>query len=118
MRKFGLALVFAVAIGAGAVLSDPGQAAPAGGLAPLSTAAGGLNAVEQAQYVWRGRRYCWYAAGWHGAGWYRCGYRWRRGYGWGGPMGWRGWSYGPGRYYWHGRHWHHRTWRGGRWHYR
>lgn len=124
MRKFTLALVLGAALAAGATLSVPAQATPAGALGPLNTAAGDLNMIEQAQYVWGGRRYCWYAIGWKGPGWYRCGYAARRGYGWGGPVGWRGWYYGPrpgyarGRYYWGGRYYHNRYWRGGRWRYR
>ncbi|HKS84107.1 MAG TPA: hypothetical protein VJR71_01375 [Pseudolabrys sp.] len=48
-------------------------------------------AVDKVQFVYRGRRYCWYWDAWHGPGWYWCGYEWRRGFGWGGPSGWRGW---------------------------
>lgn len=124
MRKFGLALVLAAALGAGTTLLGSAQAAPVGALGQLGTAADDLNMIEQAQYVWRGRRYCWYPTGWKGPGWYRCGYALRRGYGWGGGPGWRGWYYGPGpyygrgRYYWGGRYYHHRYWRGGRWRYR
>ena len=63
--------------------------------------------LEQAQYLWAGRNYCWYPGGWHGPGWYWCGYAWRRGYGWGGPAGWRGWYWrGGGGGRWHGGgHW-------------
>jgi hypothetical protein len=57
----------------------------------LRTAADELAAVETVQFVWGGRRYCWYNTGWRGPGWYRCGFRWRRGLGWGGPVGWHGW---------------------------
>lgn len=53
--------------------------------------------IEQVQYFFGGRRYCWYPDGWRGPGYYRCGFAWRRGFGWGGPMGWRGWG-GPPRY--------------------
>jgi hypothetical protein len=82
--------------------------------------------LEQAQYLWGGRNYCWYPGGWHGPGWYWCGYAWRRGWGWGGPYGWHGWYWHGrgwhGRYGWHGgydRGWHggHRGWHGdGHWH--
>src|SRR5262245_38720151 len=57
----------------------------------LRQAADQLAAVETVQFVWRGRRYCWYDTGWRGPGWYECGFRWRRGLGWGGPVGWHGW---------------------------
>ncbi len=62
--------------------------------------------LEEAQYVWGGRHYCWYDGGWHGPGFYWCGYAWRHGYGWGGGYGWRGW-HGGGRHgggYYGGRH--------------
>ena len=52
--------------------------------------------VEQVQFIFGGRNYCWYDDGWRGPGFYWCGYAWRRGLGWGGGMGWHGWG-GPGR---------------------
>jgi hypothetical protein len=126
MRKFGLSLVLAAALGAGAMLAAPAQAAPAGGLGQLGSAADDLNLIEKTQYVYGGYRHCWYGGGWHGPGWYRCGYAWRRGLGWGGPVGWNGWVYGRGpvvvvprgRYYWGGRYYNNRYWHGGRWRYR
>ena len=51
--------------------------------------------VEKAQFVWGGRRYCWYNSAWRGPGWYQCGFAWRRGLGWGGAAGWHGWRH-PG----------------------
>jgi hypothetical protein len=127
MRKTGLALAVAAVLGAGAAVSTSAQAAPAG-LGQLSTAADAISLVEKSQYVHRGRRYCWYDSAWRGSGWYVCGYAWRRGYGWGGPVGWNAWIWNPpgpgvvvvprGRYYWNGRYYHHRYWRGGRWYYR
>ena len=75
--------------------------------------------VQDAQYFWAGRRYCWYPDGWHGPGYYWCGYAWREGFGWGGPLGWRGWGPRPGPRRFmgpgpigrprgrHGGHWHH-----------
>ena len=71
--------------------------------------------LQQAQYLWAGRNYCWYPGGWHGPGYYWCGYSGRRGYGWGGPVGWNGWRWGYHGYYgggWHG------GWRGGHGHWR
>jgi hypothetical protein len=68
--------------------------------------------LQDAQYLWGGRNYCWYPGGWRGPGYYWCGYAWRRGYGWGGPVGWHGWGWG-GRG-WHGGGWHGGGgWRGG-----
>ena len=112
MRKLGLVLVLA-AIGVGAAIGS----AEAASVPPsqLGVAAHSLNIVEQTQYVYGGRRYCWYGNGWNGPGWYWCGYPWRRGYGWGGVRGWNNWAWGgwgPHPYY------SHRYWRGGRWYYR
>jgi len=70
--------------------------------------------LEQAQWAWGGRNYCWYGGGWQGPGYYWCGYAWRRGFGWGGPAGWNGWRGGGwhgGRGGWRGGH---GGWRGGR----
>jgi hypothetical protein len=52
--------------------------------------------IEQAQFVYLGRNYCWYDRGWRGPGFYWCGYAWRRGLGWGGGAGWRGWHHRGG----------------------
>ena len=52
------------------------------------------NEVEQAQFFFGGRNYCWYDDGWRGPGFYWCGYAWRRGLGWGGGYGWHGWHGG------------------------
>ena len=94
MKKFGLAVVLAAALGAGTTLTVTAQAAPAGLSSQLGAAADSLNMLEQTQYIYGGRRYCWYVHGWHGAGWYRCGYARRHGLGWGGGTGWQGWQQG------------------------
>ena len=60
------------------------------------TAAAVPNDIEQAQFFFGGRNYCWYDDGWHGPGYYWCGYAFRRGLGWGGGEGWRGWHRGGG----------------------
>lgn len=53
--------------------------------------------VQNTDYLFEGRQYCWYPGGWHGPGYYWCGYAYRRGYGWGGGYGWNGWGRGgPG----------------------
>ena len=95
MRKFALTLA-AIALSAGALVGKA-EAAPLGATSPLGGAADQLNLVEQTQFIWGGRNYCWYPDGWRGPGWYWCGYRLRRGLGWGGPMGFRGWSHGGPR---------------------
>jgi len=78
-----------------AALVLPIGAAQAGVIAPQGFGAAleqhGL--VDQVQYRYAGRDYCWYPRGWHGAGWYWCGYHLRVGRGWGGPAGWHGWSH-------------------------
>jgi hypothetical protein len=85
--------VVAVLIGlVGAV--DQAGAMPIDRFMPLAA----TTDVEQAQFFFGGRHYCWYDRGWHGPGFYWCGYAWHRGVGWGGPVGWRGWHRGgPGR---------------------
>jgi hypothetical protein len=54
------------------------------------------NEIEQAQFFFGGRNYCWYDNAWNGPGYYWCGYAFRRGFGWGGGTGWHGW-HGGGR---------------------
>ena len=89
MRKFALALCAASAlVGANAAF----QPAMAGVTPAGAIPAAPPNALEEVQYRWRGRSYCFYVNGWNGPGWYRCGWRHRRGMGWGGPTGWRGWD--------------------------
>jgi hypothetical protein len=94
MKKLTLAITLASLIGAATMTTA--QAMPAGLSAHLGDAAVGLNMVDKTQYVFGGRRYCWYDDGWSGSGWYWCGYAFRRGLGWGGGSGWHGWS-GGGR---------------------
>src|SRR5512141_3249552 len=94
MKTFGLVVVLAAALGAGTTLAVTAQAAPADLSSQLGAAADSLNMLEQTQYIYGGRRYCWYFDGWHGAGWYRCGYARRHGLGWGGGTGWQGWQQG------------------------
>ena len=91
MQKFAFSLVVVGALGAATTFTGAVQAAPAGFSAQLGTAAVDLNMVENAQFIYGGRNYCFYLDGWHGPGWYWCGYAYRRGYGWGGPEGWHGW---------------------------
>ncbi len=68
-------------------------AIPVGNLAPVVS--DGLP-VQDTQYFFGGRNYCFYPDGWHGPGWYWCGYAYRRGFGWGGGSGWHGWQGGGG----------------------
>jgi hypothetical protein len=64
MKQFGLAVVLAAALGAGTTLTITAQAAPAGLSGQLGAAADSLNMLEQTQYIYGGRRYCWYFDGW------------------------------------------------------
>jgi hypothetical protein len=52
--------------------------------------------LEQTQFIFGGRNYCWYDNGWSGPGYYWCGYAMRRGLGFGGGAGWHGWHGGRG----------------------
>jgi hypothetical protein len=91
MRKLGFTFITATALIAGG--SSNVLAAPVGTPGGIRVAIEDLTLIANAQYVWEGRRHCWYPDGWHGPGWYWCGYAWRRGYGWGGPAGYRGWEH-------------------------
>jgi hypothetical protein len=91
MKSYFAMAAIAVAASAFAMKAD---AMPVG--SGLGQAADGLGAVEQAQYIYGGRNYCWYPDGWHGPGFYWCGYHLRSGLGWGGGVGWRGWHHGGG----------------------
>ncbi len=90
-----LALSLAVAAGLISQLALPANAALGVGAFAPSAALAEASPVERAQFVWGGRRYCWYNSAWRGPGWYQCGFAWRRGFGWGGAAGWHGWRH-PG----------------------
>src|ERR1700720_1999620 len=96
MRRFtGIAAAVAFMPGA-AGLGGSAQAGPMPIAGANMTGSEALP-LEEVQFVWGGRNYCWYSNGWQGPGWYWCGYRWRRGYGWGGGYGWHGGVH-PGRH--------------------
>jgi hypothetical protein len=86
MNKFN---VIALGLAASASAGLTAHAAP---FARIDGALQSQSMVEQVQYRWAGREYCFYDDGWHGPGWYWCGYRLRTGFGWGGPMGWHSWN--------------------------
>ena len=97
MRTIARGISTAVLLLAGAAGIEGAAAAPFGGPVTNPTD-GGL--VQQVDYYYNGRNYCWYYDGWHGPGWYWCGYAWRRGYGWGSPVwGWNNWAWSGPRYY-------------------
>ena len=79
MSKLVSAMLFLAGAGAAGAVAAPTKGAPAA--AP--------SAIEQTQFYWNGREYCFYDDGWRGPGWYWCGYAWRRGMGWGGDRAWR-----------------------------
>jgi hypothetical protein len=91
MRYSKIAL--AAAFACGSLLSIASTANATIAAADVGAAVDRLTLVDQVQYVWGGRRHCWYPDGWHGPGWYWCGYRLRRGFGWGGEEGFRGWRH-------------------------
>jgi hypothetical protein len=91
-RKLALSLAMAGLISQLTVSAE--AALGVGAFAPPASLAE-ASPVEKAQFVWGGRRYCWYNSAWRGPGWYQCGFAWRRGFGWGGASGWHGWRH-PG----------------------
>ena len=81
-------------VACGTLIGGGVEAAPIGTPHAIRTAVDGLDVIENVQFSFGGRRYCWYDDGWQGPGWYWCGYRWRSGLGWGGGEGWQGWRGG------------------------
>jgi hypothetical protein len=78
----------------GTLIGGGAEAAPISAPHAIRTTVDGLDMIENVQFIFGGRRYCWYDDGWQGTGWYWCGYRWRSGLGWGGGEGWHGWRGG------------------------
>jgi hypothetical protein len=91
IRKFALSL----AVLAGMILQFALPASAEIGVGAFAPSASLIenSSVQEAQFVWGGRNYCWYNSAWRGPGWYWCGYAWRRGIGWGGAAGWHGWRH-------------------------
>ena len=93
MKKIGITLSLAAAIGAATALISTAQAAPAGTVAgQLGAATDSLSLIEKTQFLFGGQEYCWYDDAWNGPGWYWCGYATRQGSGWGGRVGWHHWD--------------------------
>jgi len=61
-----------------------------------------LVPLENAEFIYNGRQYCWNEDGWRGPGWYWCGHADHEGVGWGGAYGWNGWRTMSGGGYRHG----------------
>ena len=85
MKKVRSAFVILAMMGTGMSIAS---AMPGSLSSDLRVAASGLNVIEQTQFTYGGRDYCWYDDGWSGSGWYWCGYASRRGFGFGGHSGW------------------------------
>lgn len=86
MKKIVLATSLALGI---SLLTAPAIAMPASGPASMPSS----SDIQQVQFLYGGRDYCWYNNGWRGPGFYWCGYAFRRGLGWGGGAGWHGWDH-------------------------
>jgi len=97
MRNFILTgATVAALVASGTLIIGDAQSAT-GSFDGIRVAADRLGILDETQFIYEGRRHCWYLDGWHGPGWYWCGYNWRRGLGWGGPEGWHGWTRGEER---------------------
>lgn len=95
MHKFAFTVAAAAGlVGCGTLIGGGVEAAPISSPHAIRAAVDGLGMIEDVQFVFGGRRYCWYDDGWQGQGWYWCGYPWRSGLGWGGGEGWNGWRGG------------------------
>src|SRR5437667_11821811 len=94
MRKLVTTIAAAAAFVAAGSVSNRADAMPLGDPAGIRGAIGDLNIIDNVQYYWGGRQYCWYDDGWNGPGWYWCGRYLLPGIGWGGGLGWRGWRGG------------------------
>jgi hypothetical protein len=87
-----IAFTAAIALSAGSAAEAAIGDGVLGGRAPLANA----TQIENAQFLFGGRNYCWYDDGWQGPGWYWCGYANRTGLGFGGGEGFHGWRRGGG----------------------
>ena len=68
-----IALTAAIALGAGSAAEAAIGDGVLGGRGPLANA----TQIENAQFIFGGRNYCWYDDGWRGPGWYWCGNGWK-----------------------------------------
>src|ERR1700704_4416547 len=94
MRKLVTTLLAAAAFVAAGSVINRADAMPLGDPTGVRGAIDELNIIDNVQYYYGGRRYCWYEDGWNGPGWYWCGHYLVPGLYWGGGVGWRGWR-GP-----------------------
>ena len=82
MHKLLTTIAAAAAFIAAGSVTNRADAMPLGDPVGSRAAIDDLNIVDNVQYFWGGRRYCWYDDGWNGPGLYDCGYRHRHGKGW------------------------------------
>jgi hypothetical protein len=90
LRTVGVSVALAVV----SFMSGQASAMPVGGSGKAALAQ--IGVIEQAQYSYGGKDYCWYDDGWNGPGWYVCGQYTVSGVGWGGAAGWHGWTHTSG----------------------
>lgn len=103
MRNLIIGTATALSLLSGSAVTNAAPAAPPAQLLFGGDRVGDTPSLEQVQFFFSGRNYCWYFNGWRGPGYYWCGYAWRHGLGWGGGRGWNGWyGHGGGRGYGHG----------------
>ena len=92
-KTFNLGFAFAIAVLSSATFAmGTARATPLATAGKLGRAADRLSLVEQTQFIFEDKEYCWYESGWNGPGWYLCGYNMNRGSGYGGPSGWHDWD--------------------------
>ena len=89
-----LVRTIALAAALGTAAAGTAQAAIGDGILGANAPLARIAPVEDVQFLFGGRNYCWYDDGWSGPGWYWCGYAFRQGLGWGGGEGFRGWGHG------------------------
>jgi len=94
LRNLGLSIAIAASIAL--PIATTADAGIGDGVLSARMATPALAQVENAQFFFGGRNYCFYDNGWSGPGWYWCGYGARVGFGFGGGPGWHGWR-GGGR---------------------
>src|SRR6266480_2270436 len=100
MHKLLTTIAAAAAFIAAGSVTNRADAMPLGDPVGSRAAIDDLNIVDNVQYFWGGRRYCWYDDGRNGPGWYWCGRYLIPGIGFGGGVGFRGWrggGFGGGR---------------------
>ena len=69
-----LSLALALASSVALPLATQADAAMSDGAFGARQALAQTTPIEQAQFFFGGRSFCWYLTGWHGPGWYWCGY--------------------------------------------